>query len=325
MWPVKNKKLLIGAALAVLMLAAAAYYQMVITPPKKVSLTFATGPAGGIYLQLGSSMASIWERDTSVQVDVLTTTGALDNIKLLQGGRADLAIVGITAYEAYMGVGRFTERVPLRALLVLYREYVQIVASADKGISTVGDLRGKKVSIGSPGSGTEGQGLRVLEAYGIDPAKDIVPQHLGLKESVDALRDGKIDAFFWAAGIPVPAIEGLAQAKKIELVPNGDAVARLVQKYGPVYFLDKIPKGTYSGQDVDVEAIAMPSLLVAKDSLSDDIAYKLVSSVWGNQQGLVGPPPVIKEITIERQKSERSPIPFHPGAVQFYKEKGVWH
>lgn len=325
----KSKRLLIVAAIAIVILVAAAYYSMTaVTPPKKITMSVATGGVGGVYYPLGGAMASLWTKTIpNLEATAEVTTASVDNMKFLRDGKVDVALtLPDTAFDATAGKAAFTEKIPIRALMVLYTNYYHIVSSEARGISTVKDLVGKRVSVGAPGSGTEVIGLRILEAYGIDHTKDIRKERLGVKESADALKDGKIDAFFWSGGLPTASVLDYASspAVKMRLIGQGDAVARMVQKYGPIYFVDKIPKGTYPGQVADVDVVGATNLMVAHERMPKELAYKLVKAFFDNQKDILGAHAVVKAIKIESQQAGFSSVPFHDGAIQFYKEKGVW-
>jgi len=336
----RSKRPVIVGIIALIILVGAVYYyqsqQAMVPspaptpapPPKKVTISIATGGTGGVYYPLGGAMASLWTRTVpNLEASAEVTTASVDNMKLIRDGKADVALtLPDTAFDAYSGKAAFDRPVPVRALMILYTNYYHIVTSEGKGINTVTDLKGKRVSLGAPGSGTEVIGVRILEAYGLDPAKDILRERLGVKESADALKDGKIDAFFWSGGLPTAAVLDYASSPgaKVKLIPQGDAVPKMVQKYGPIYFVDTIPKGTYPGQTTDVEVVGATNLLVANEKMPKDLAYKLVKAFFDNQKDILTAHAVVKDIKLEKQQAKFSSVPFHEGAIQFYTEKGVW-
>jgi TRAP transporter TAXI family solute receptor len=249
----------------------------------------------------------------------------VDNCKLVAAQKADLAFVmGDTAHDAYVGAGKFKEKLPLRNLAVLYSNFMQIVTLEGKGINTVADLKGKKVSTGAPGSGTEIKGLRVLEAYGINPEKDITRDRLGVSESAGALKDRKLDAFIWDGGLPTAAILDLAATPgiKIKLLGHEDAIAKMVSKYGPVYFKGKIPKNTYPGIATDTMVAAVANALVCHEKMEPTLAYNILKTFFAHKPELVAVHKEALHLTIE-DAVEGSPLPFHPGAAKFFKEKGA--
>ena len=188
------------------------------------------------------------------------------------------------------------------------------------------DLKGKVVSTGSPGSGAELTAFRVLQAYGIDPEKDIHRQGLGGSESADALKDGKIDAFFWSGGIPTAAILDLAHTSgiTIRLVPNDSVLEPLQTKYGKgLYVQGNVPKATYQGMEGDVGVVSIPNLLVVHAEMDDNLAYEITKALFTHRTELVAIHPEAGNISLESAVKD-SPAPFHPGAIRYYKEQHVW-
>jgi len=311
--------------------AAATYYYTRPPPPTPVAwpktLSIATGGVGGVYYPLGGGIASLISKYISgVTATAEVTTASVDNLKLIHAKKADLALVMPDAtYDAYRGVGAFTEKVAVRTVMALYTNYFHIVTLEGKGINKITDLKGKRVSVGAPGSGTEYKALRVLKAAGIDPDKDIVKERLGVRESADALRDGKIDAFCWSGGLPTAAVLDLASTPgiKIKLIPHSELLPKLTELYGPIYFEAVIPKGTYPGLDEDVKVTALTNLLVARADLPNDLIYTIVKVIFDHIDELIAVHSVAKEIK-PSTAVVGSPIPFHDGAIQYFKEKGVW-
>ncbi|MEM1546920.1 MAG: TAXI family TRAP transporter solute-binding subunit [Candidatus Methanomethylicia archaeon] len=303
-----------------------------ITPtmtPWPKTLSIATGGVGGVYYPLGGGIASLISKYIpGVEATAEVTTASVDNLKLIHAKKSDLALVmPDAAYDAYMGKGAFeaTGKVAVKAVMALYTNYFHIVTLEGKGIEKITDLKGKRVSLGAPGSGTEYKALRVLSAAGIDPDKDIVKERLGVRESCDALKDGKIDAFCWSGGLPTAAILDLASTPgiKIKILPHAEVLPKLTELYGPIYFKATIPKGTYPGVDKDVEVTALTNLLVCRADLPEDLVYQIVKVIFDHIDELIAVHSVAKEITIKTAVIG-SPIPFHDGAVKYFKEKGAW-
>jgi uncharacterized protein len=248
-------------------------------------------------------------------------------MKLIQAGRADLAFtLADTAYDAFEGRGPFqaTGKVPVRALAVLYSNYMHLVATEESGIQTLADLKGKRVSVGAAGSGTEIKANRVLEAAGINPETDIRRERLGAAESANAMKDKKIDAFFWDGGLPTAAVTDLAATpnQKIRFIPHGDAIAKMNEKYGPFYTKISIPKGTYPGQESDVEVAGTANLLAVNENFDATLAYDILKTMLDKQADLGAIHPEAKRFGLP-QSTVGSPIPFHPGAIKFFGEKGL--
>jgi TRAP transporter TAXI family solute receptor len=293
----------------------------------KTRISIATGGTGGVYYPLGGGLAALISKHIpGVEATAEVTTASVDNMKLLHAKRVALAFtLPDTAFDAAQGqLKGFKEKIAVRTLAAIYSNYMQIVALDGSGIKSIPDLKGKRVSTGAPGSGTEVKGLRVLEAYGLTP-KDLRSQErLGVGESAGALKDRKIDAFIWDGGLPTAAILDLAATPgiKIHLVPHGDAVAKMVAKYGPLYFVGNIPRTTYTGMTGDVPVAAATNLLAAHERMEEPLAYQITKLLHEHTADLVAVHQAAKEISLKNAVTG-SPIPFHPGALRYYKEKGV--
>jgi TRAP transporter TAXI family solute receptor len=293
----------------------------------KTRLAIATGGTGGVYYPLGGGLAALMSKHLpGVEATAEVTTASVDNMKLLHGNRVAVVLtLPDTALEAHQGqLKGLKEKVGVRALSSIYANYMQIVAIDGSGIKTVADLKGKRVSTGAPGSGVEVKGLRVLEAYGLTP-KDFKNQdRLGATESAGALKDRKLDAFFWDGGLPTAAILdlGATPGLKIHLIPHADAVPKMVSKYGPLYFAATIPKGTYGGMDADVQVAAATNLLAVHERMDENLAYQITKLLHERTADLVAVHSAAKEISL-KNALVGAPIPFHPGALRFYKEKGI--
>jgi uncharacterized protein len=314
-------------SVAAIAIGALTIFSGVATAQVKTRLSVATGGTGGVYYPLGGGLAAMISKHLSgIEATAEVTTASVDNMKLLHADRVALALTqSDIALDAYQGKMKgFKEKVGVRAISALYSNYMHIVALDGSGIKTINDLKGKRVSTGAPGSGTEVKGLRVLEAYGISP-KDLKSQdRLGASESAAAMKDRRIDAFIWDGGLPTAAILDLAATPgiKIRLIPHGDAVAKMTAKYGPVYFVGTIPKATYGGTETDVQVAALTNLLAVHERMDESLAYQITQLLLERTPELVAVHQAAKEITL-KSAVMGSPIPFHPGALRFYKEKGV--
>jgi TRAP transporter TAXI family solute receptor len=293
----------------------------------KTRLSIATGGTGGVYYPVGGGIAALISKHIpNTEATAEVTTASVDNMKLLHADRIALALTqSDIAWDAYQGkLKGLSDKVGVRAISALYTNYMHIVALDGSGIRTINDLRGKRVSTGAPGSGTEVKGLRVLEAYGISP-KDLKSQdRLGASESAAAMKDRRIDAFIWDGGLPTAAVLDLAATPgiKIQLVGHGDAVAKMVSKYGPVYFVGTVPKGTYGGMETDVQVAALTNLLTAHERMDESLAYQITKLLLERTPDLVAVHQAAKEIT-PKSAVVGSPVPFQPGALRYYKEKGI--
>lgn len=289
-------------------------------------LSIATGGTGGVYYPYGGAMANlISEYVDGVDVTAEVTSASVDNMLLIESGDADLAFVlGDTAYDAVQGNAPFETAVPAQALATLYNNFTHLVTTDDSGINTVADLRDKRVSTGSPGSGTEVIANRILEAAGLNPDEDIQREQLGASESADAIRDRQIDAYFWSGGLPTGSVTDLGATPNIDLklIPHADLAETLSSQYGAFYGTETIPGGTYPGQDEAVDVIVVPNVLVVNSDFDEELAYNIVKAIFDHRDELVAAHPVANDLTLENAV-QNSPIEFHPGAVRYYTEQGV--
>lgn len=282
-------------------------------------LSIATGGTAGVYFPLGGGLAVlISENIPGYSATAEETNASVDNMNLISSGDSDIAFVlGDTAADAVKGSGDFTTPIEACALAVLYTNYTQLVASADSGITSVDDLKGKRVSLGSPGSGTEVIGLRILEAAGIDPDTGIQRSQLGIAETVDALKDGTIDAGFWSGGLPTSGLVDYATTGSMVLVPTSEYASAMQDKYGQYYLDSEIPAGTYEGQDEAVGSIGVPNVLVVNTSMDEALQQQLTSLLFEHRDDLVAVHPAASELN----KQTAGDIPFMdvcPGAKAYF-------
>jgi hypothetical protein len=255
------------------------------------------------------------------------TGGSVDNLKLIGSGKSYIALTMVDAtLDAYRGEDKFKgNKIPVRTLMILYPNRMHVVSVEGRGVNKIADLKGKHVSTGSPGSATEVMAFRVIEAGGLDKDKDMKRERLGVAESVNAMKDGKIDAFFWVGGLPTAAVTDLANTPgtKIKMVDHADVVPAMNKKYGNLYVEDAIPKATYRGMDTDNKQATVMNILVANASMDDKTAYNIVKTIFDKRQDLINVHKEAMNFKLENQKAAASPIPFHPGAVKYFAEQGV--
>ncbi len=287
-------------------------------------LSIATGGTGGVYFVYGGALADqITQNIEGVEATAESTSASVDNMQLIADESSDVAFtLADTAADAVEGRESFDgDPVPAQALARLYNNYTQVVTTAGSGINSIEDLQGKSVSVGSPGSGTEVIALRVLGAAGIDPDAGIDRQQLGVDESVDAVRDGTIDAFFWSGGLPTGAVTDLATTDQIVLLPTTEYIGALRTMYGEVYQEATIPAGTYEGFDQDVAVIAVPNYLVVNESMDEEMAYNITRLLFDQQDALAEAHPEARNLDINTAP-QVPPLELHPGAQRYYDEAG---
>ena len=289
-------------------------------------LSISTGGTGGVWYPMGGAMANVlskWLPNTAVTAEV--TGGSVDNLKLIATGRSDIGFSMVdTAWEAASGAGKFKEKVPMRTLAVVHPLVMHVVTIEGRGIEKMGDLKGKRVSTGPPGSGTEVMAIRILEAYGIS-TKDIRQERLSVSEAANALKDRKIDAFLHAAGVPLPAVTDVSATPgiRVKLIDHADSVEAMAKKYGPIYARGRIPAKTYAAQERESLTANVWGVLYVNESMSEKLAYDIVKTLFDKQADLVLAHRESANMTLENQTIGASPVAWHPGALRFFNEKGV--
>lgn len=293
------------------------------------NLSIATGGTGGVYYPLGGGMAAVLSKYVpGMQATAEVTGGSVANLQLIGTGKPYLAMTMVDAgLDALKGQDKFNGKpVPVRTLMVMYPNRMHVVTIEGTGITKMADLKGKRVSTGSGGSATEVMAFRVIEAAGLDKDKDIKRERLGVAESANALKDRKIDAFFWVGGLPTAAVSDLANSPgvKIKMIDHADLAAKMNQKYGQLYVEDRIPKETYKGMDADNRQTTVMNLLVAHQNMEEQTAYNIVKTVFEKREELIRVHKEAENFKLENQKTAAAGgIPWHPGAVRYFKEKGV--
>ena len=291
-------------------------------------LSIATGGTGGVYYPLAGGFGAILAKETTnLAATAEVTGGSVDNMKLIGAGKADVAFTQVdTAVDAINGRDKFAgAKVPVRALTVLYTNYMQIVTLDGSGITKFEDLKGKRISTGSPGSGTEIVSFRLIEAAGLDKDKDVKRERLGAAESANALKDGKVDAFFFVAGLPTSAITDVAATPnvKMRMIDHAHLVPKIIEKQGPLYAPGVVKAGTYPNQTADSQVLTVWNIMTVNENTPDDLAYTLTKTMLEKRDDLALVHKEALNIKTESQRSEYAGIPWHPGALKYFKEKGI--
>jgi len=293
-----------------------------------LNIAIATGGTGGVYYPLGGGMANVLSKHVpGMQASARVTGGSVDNLKLIGSQQSEVALVMVdAALDALKGEDKFKgSPVDVRTLMVLYPNRMHVVSMEGTGVEKMSDLKGKRVSTGSPGSATEVMAFRVIEAAGLDKDKDMRRERLGVAESVNALKDRKIDAFFWVGGLPTAAVTDLGATPnvKVKMIDHADTVEKMNKKYDNLYTTGVIPAKTYPGQDKDNPIAVVQNILVANAKMSDKVAYDIVKTFIDKRDELVAVHAEAESIKLENQSPKNSPIPWHPGAVKYFSEKGL--
>ena len=288
-------------------------------------LSIATGGTGGVYYPMGGGLAEVINNHVEGYSATAEVSGSsVENSGLIARGDADLALaLADTVYQAKTGTGRF-EGQPLDMIVgiaSLYANMIQIVTLADSGIENLSDLKGKRVSVGAPGSGTEVNAAAVLSAAGMS-YEDIEEQRLNFNETADALGNGDIDAGFWSVGAPTSSILNLATTNSIKMVTLSDEQIAATQAAEPLFAKTTLAGGIYTGVDEDVTVLGVPNVLIASTAMSDDLAYAITKAMFENIADMQAIHPAANQTTVEFTMAA-TPIPLHPGAIRYYEEIGA--
>jgi TRAP transporter TAXI family solute receptor len=289
------------------------------------TMTMGTGSPTGTYYAYGGIIGQYIKNNAEITVNAVSTGGSKDNIQGVDGGDYQLGTVqsdvmdyawnGTRSFEADGKINTF------RTVAGLYAEAVQLV-TVNAEIKSVADLKGKKVSIGAPGSGVYFNAMDVLAAAGLTE-KDIKPQYQNFDESADALKDGKIDAAFIVAGAPTPAITELSMTNaNTRIVPIDGAIADKLMKENTFYSVYKIPAGTYTNQKEEITSVTVKATLIVSADASEDDVYKLTAAIFDNAADIAKEHAKGAELSLENA-TEGLTVPFHAGAAKYFKEKGI--
>jgi TRAP transporter TAXI family solute receptor len=283
-----------------------------------------TGGTSGVYYPLGVALSEIYgDGIEGARVQVQATKASVENLNLLQQGKGEVAFaLGDSVKLAWEGdkEAGFPAKVDkLRAIAAIYPNYVQIVASKDSGIQTLADLKGKSLSVGAPASGTELNARAIFAASGMSYEDLGKIEYLPFAESVELIKNRQLDATLQSAGLGVASIRDLATSIPISVVA---VPSEIVEKIGSPYVPAIIPAGTYEGQTEDVPTAAIGNILVTHDSVSEETAYQMTKLLFENLDKLAASHAAAKAITLENAV-KNIPIPLHPGAERYFKEKGI--
>ena len=296
----------------------------------KRRLSIAAGNTGGVYYVYGGAIARVVGAHLPrVEMTAEVTGGSVDNLNFIARGTADLGFALADAIaDALHRRGAFARSpaIPVRALATLYAQPVHLVTFEDTGIATLADLRGRRVSVGAPGAGSEVVAVRILRAAGIDPDRDLRRERLGFAASAEALQDRKLDAIFVSAGAPNSAVLELANERDraMRLIPTAGVLPALQRDYGAAaYRAVPIPRSAYPRMAADVACVGHDTILVADARLDEDVAHDLTRVLFERKADLVAVHRAAAALELATAVAS-SPAPFHPGAVRYYEEVGAW-
>ncbi|WP_073957047.1 TAXI family TRAP transporter solute-binding subunit [Thalassospira sp. TSL5-1] len=283
-----------------------------------------TGGTSGVYYPLGAALANIYgEKIEGARTQVQSTKASVENLNLLQAGRGEIGFaLGDSVKLAWEGDKEAGFKKPLdklRGIAAIYPNYIQIVASKESGIKSLADLKGKSVSVGAPKSGTELNARKIFEAAGMSYEDLGKVEYLPFAESVELMKNRQLDATLQSAGLGVASLKDLSSSMDVTIV---SVPAEVAEKLGAPYIAGTIPSGTYEGQADDVPTVAIVNFLVSHSGVSDEIAYQMTKQLFENLPTLEAAHNAAKAIKLENAV-KGMPLPLHPGAEKYYKEKGI--
>jgi hypothetical protein len=284
-----------------------------------------TGGTSGVYYPIGVGLSQIYSTGIDgAKTSVQATKASVENLNLLQAGRGELALaLGDSVADAWNGVEDAGFKAPLkklRAIAGTYPNYIQIVASKESGITSLADLKGKRISVGAPKSGTELNARAIFKAAGLSYEDMGKVEFLPYAESVELIKNRQLDATLQSSGLGMAAIRDLAATLPITFVAVPAEVTAKIDN--AAYQPAEIPAGTYDGQDVNVATVAINNILVSHEGVSEEVAYQMTKLMFDNLARLSNAHSAAKAIKVE-SAAKNLPIPLHPGAERFYKEVGA--
>ena len=294
-----------------------------------MQMSIATGTTGGVYYPLGGALANYLSRGIpGMSATAEVTAGSVANFQLLGAGRIGLLFGQVdAAVDAVRGAGPFRGRVvPARAIAVLYTNRMQVVTTAATGIRSMADLRGKRISTGAPASATELFALRLIAAAGLDAQRDFrARERLSPAESTNAIRDGKLDAYFFVSGVPTSAITdlGATPGTQLVLVDHDQHLEPIVREHGPVYFPEVIPAGTYPGQTTPNRQLSVANILAVREDMPPALVTQIMQVLWSNREDWARVHAEARNFTLQQQKTAAAGIPWHPAAEAFWRAAGA--
>jgi len=288
-----------------------------------VRLSIATGGTGGIYYPYGGGMASLLsEKISGVEATAEVTGASVENVRLVHTGEAQIGLVmGDVAYNGYHGLKDFEEPQNIRVLFVMYPNLMQIVTLQEYGIESFTDLKGRNVSVGAPGSGTEFFMNAVTKTLGMSYEDFSKVQRLPFADQTNAIKNGTLEVGTWVVGAGTSSIMDLATTEKIKVISFTDEELEKITQAYPYYSKAVLPANTYPGQDEDVPVPGVWNVAIVSADMSEELAYNITKTILENTDKLIDIHKAARGTTLEN--IAHSPIPLHPGAIKYLEEQGV--
>ncbi|QEK11378.1 TAXI family TRAP transporter solute-binding subunit [Crassaminicella thermophila] len=298
--------------------------------PSKQFVTIVTGSTGGTYYPVGTIFSTLWNEklgDKGVVASVQSSGGSVENLNMLKSGEAQLgiAMANLTLF-AYKGEGKFKDNKfeNVRFITALWPDVTQCIVTEKSGINSISDLKGKRFNVGGAGSGTEYSCKLILEHVGGLTFDDVNTEHLGYFEASSAMQNGQLDGMNAEGGLPTSAVSEIFASKTpVKMLEFSDEDYKKLHDVAPYYGQFTVPAGLYSKLDKDIKTVGIKSALIASADLDEDLVYELVKSIYENYDEISSSHKALEFVKLEEAIKGLPPVPLHPGAVRYYKEKGI--
>jgi len=292
------------------------------TAQAQTRISIGTGGTGGVYFPMGGGVAEVFNKYLKGVTARAEVTGAsTENARLVSTNKQQIALANAdAAYYAYHGQRDFKKPLDILSMFSMYPSNMQIVCLKKSPINSIADMRGKRVAVGPPGGNNLVLSYAILKAHGLTE-KDIKPVYQTYVESVDALKDGNIDAAFIFAGYPNSAILELSNTHEIKLIPTADAMIKKISEEYKFYTGSPIPAGTYKGVNQPIQSVVVMNIWIVYKHLADDLVYRMVKVIFDNKAFLTSVH--AKAADMNLKDAVDVPCPMHPGAIRYFKEVGA--